>query len=144
MLLTCREAFLLTVFAFRFYFVQFVGKARTRDLVCAVVEISPYESAGHVRKEAVQKKKKRKEPAVEVSQTRQRVSSSRESKPTWQSSAVSSKQQQQWWWWWFSWRKKIRFRSLPHRDNPAFICLYQHSPPTPEYSATTIPNQHGQ
>lgn len=50
---------MLTVFVFRFYFVQFVGKARIRDLVCAVVEISPYESAGHARKEAVKKEKKR-------------------------------------------------------------------------------------
>lgn len=59
MLLTCREAFLLTVFLFRFYFVQFVGQGRDCLRCRGVVEISPYEFAGHVRKEAVKKKRKK-------------------------------------------------------------------------------------
>ena len=50
---------MLTVFLFRFYFVQFVGQGRDCLRCRGVVEISPYEFAGHVRKEAVKKKRKK-------------------------------------------------------------------------------------
>ena len=52
-----------------FFFISFNSLGKV-GIACAVVEISPLESAGHERKAAVKKEKEEKKPTARVTQTR--------------------------------------------------------------------------